>query len=76
MDFCFIIELQTLNRFETLLQERLHTKWVFSLRKNFEQLRIRQEEESREETSLRLQVLIQTFLHLFKLSVSAVHDVM
>jgi hypothetical protein len=75
MNLGLIIELQALNSFEALLEERLNTEWVLGLRENFEQLRVRQKEESREKTSLGLQVLVETLLDFLKLGVSIEDDV-
>jgi hypothetical protein len=75
MNLGLIIELQALNSFEALLEERLNTEWVLCLRENFEQLRVRQKEESREKTSLGLQVLVETLLDFLKLGVSIEDDV-
>ena len=52
MNLSLIVEFERFNGFETLLEEGLHLEGIFCLRQNFEKFGIRQEEETREKTSL------------------------
>ena len=60
-----------MNALEALVQMILHSDWVLGLGQDVQQVVIGQEKEAREEQLLRVQVLVQLFLHVINRFVAA-----
>ena len=70
-DQILFAEVQQLNALEALVQMILHSDWVLGLGQDVQQVVIGQEKEAREEQLLRVQVLVQLFLHVINRFVAA-----
>ena len=68
----YLDDVERLDVVEALLEMRLHGLGVLALAQNLQQVVVRQEVETRENLSLRLQVHVQALLYLFQLVVHVV----